>query len=78
MPDGEADRLKNNTNITLILRALDENNRRTERIEEKLDNISIEVAKLKVKSGLWGAVAGAIPASITIIYLFIKNKIAGN
>jgi hypothetical protein len=34
-------------------------------IDEKLTLIRIDVAQLKVKAGIWGAVAGMIPALVT-------------
>ena len=36
-------------------------------LDSKVDVLMIDVAMLKVKSGLWGAVAGMIPASVAIV-----------
>ena len=32
-----------------------------------------DIAKLKVKSGVWGLIGGAIPSSIAIIYMLMKS-----
>ena len=39
---------------------------------KKLDEINIAIGVLKMKSGIWGAIAGLIPASIVILYLILK------
>ena len=39
---------------------------------KKLDEINIAIGVLKMKSGIWGAIAGLIPTSIVIIYLIFK------
>ncbi len=53
-----------------------------ERIENKLNDMDkrqrimeIEVAQLKVKSGVWGFIAGAIFPILTLTYIFIRNII---
>ena len=55
---------------------------RLNRIEAKLDEIGeyitklrIEVAGLKIKSGVWGAIAGMIPAmGLFLLYIFKTMK----
>lgn len=37
------------------------------RVEDKVEALLIDVAMLKVKAGLWGAVAGMIPAAVAIV-----------
>lgn len=51
-----------------------------EKIEIKLDNIrnaqeklSIQVAMLNVKSGIWGFMAGLVPAVVALIYFIVKK-----
>ena len=34
----------------------------------------VDIVGLKFKSGVWGFIAGAIPASTVLIYLLIKYK----
>lgn len=36
-------------------------------------NLQIEVAMLKVKSGLWGAAAGFVPAALFVAYELISR-----
>ncbi len=45
-----------------------------DKMEPKLDKVSEDVAGLTVKSGVWGFVAGVIPASITNIFLFRRRQ----
>jgi hypothetical protein len=42
-------------------------------IDEKLMLLRIDVAQLKVKAGIWGAVAGMVPALITGIIAFVTT-----
>ena len=52
-------------------------------MQEKIDNVFIghivpmkqEIAGLKVKAGLWGAVAGAIPVVIAVALMLIKSRL---
>ncbi len=41
----------------------------------KLNAMAADIVALKVKSGVWGFIAGAIPASITFIVLYIRSQI---
>lgn len=41
---------------------------------KRLNKIDIELAKLKIKAGVWGLFAGAIPVAITIIIWLIVKK----
>ena len=53
---------------------LDKNNREAHtEIFSEIKIINTDVATLKVKSGIWGFIAGIIPATITLIVLYIKN-----
>ena len=72
MPDNSWDEWRNH-----VLLELEENSKQMKNIYESLNNVKIEIAKLKVKSGVWGALAGAIPASIILIYMYVKNKFGG-
>jgi hypothetical protein len=48
----------------LILSELERVSRELRDLNEKVLEIHTEIAMLKVKSGLWGALAGAIPAIV--------------
>lgn len=50
----------------LVLEQLTGLGLRLDRLEEGLVLVRIDVAKLKVKSGIWGGVAGFIPAAIGV------------
>ena len=46
-----------------------------EKLFKKLDKLGNDIAALKVKSGIWGAMGGLIPVVIMIaIYLLTKGK----
>jgi len=44
---------------------------RLEAIQTDITDIKVAIGKLKVKSGVWGAVAGAIPCAGVIVYLIM-------
>ena len=43
-------------------------------IKIELTAIKIEIAQLKVKSGVWGLIGGAIPVGIGLAVWFIKTS----
>ncbi len=59
-------------------RCLDDIQKDIHRIEvsflKEIEKIRVEVKGLKVKSSLWGAAAGAIPAAIALIFLIAKGQ----
>ena len=44
----------------------------TDRIEGEIVVIHEEVASLRVKSGVWGAIAGLIPAAGILLYVALR------
>ncbi len=40
----------------------------------RLRTIEVELAKLKIRAGVWGLCAGAIPIAITIVVWLIVKK----
>ena len=44
------------------------------KIQEQLTLIRIDVAKLKVKSGIWGVIGGCVPVIILIAIYFIRGS----
>lgn len=43
-------------------------------VSKQLSDIKVEIAMLKVKSGMWGAIGGCIPIVITIlVYVLSKH-----
>lgn len=48
-----------------------------EKIEKQLNGLTVEFKQfqtaMKIKSGVWGAMAGAVPAIVVLTVLLIKN-----
>ena len=54
-----------------VLIELEKNSSQHEKIFEAIKETNTEIATLKVKSGVWGAIAGLIPVGIgLLIFLF--------
>jgi hypothetical protein len=51
----------------LVLHELQSHTRELEKIQTEIKNIHIELATLRVKSGMWGLLAGAIPVVIAML-----------
>lgn len=45
----------------------------TEKIRNDLQLALREIDKLKIKAGLWGAVAGAIPGAIAVLWAIMNR-----
>ena len=56
-----------------ILSELKRNTAGIKALDDSLGNIQVEIAKLKITAGLWGAAAGAVPTLAAIAYM-ILNK----
>lgn len=41
--------------------------------DRRLQQISVDIAMLKVKAGLWGAMGGALPVAITLAVIYLKK-----
>ena len=61
----------------LVMDKLDEHDERFGNVEEKLTQIQVDIATLKVKAGVWGGVAGLIPAVKAIVMFFASKGSAG-
>ena len=46
---------------------------RFDRLEDKVDDLSTSMAALKVKSGVWGALAGMLPVLLALAYLIFER-----
>ena len=55
-----------------VLKELERLNECYERLHTDVAGIKTDIATLKVKSGMWGAIAGMVPAAIYIIYSLLK------
>lgn len=49
-----------------ILKSMDRRDKKLDSIGESVQAIEIEIAALKVKSGLWGLIGACIPIAITL------------
>jgi hypothetical protein len=57
-----------------VLKELERLNNGMESMNKELTNIRVEIAMLKVKSGMWGAVGACIPIAIMLaIYFFTRG-----
>lgn len=50
-----------------IIAELDRLNTCYEKLDDKIDKLTVEVAMLKVKAGMWGGVTGLVVAVATFI-----------
>jgi len=50
-----------------VLKELERLNTCYERLDEKLDKVNNDIIALKLKAGVWGALAGAIPVLVAIL-----------
>ena len=57
----------------MVMKKLEEHDKRFDSLESAMVLVRIDVARLKVKSGLWGAVAGAIPALIGVLLILLTG-----
>ena len=56
-----------------VLKELESNETDHKAIMDELNKIRVEIATLKVKSGVWGAVAGLIPAALFLLFLLLRG-----
>ena len=50
----------------MVIDKLDDHDDKFNGIEDKLTQIQVDIATLKVKAGVWGGIGGLIPAVIAI------------
>jgi len=56
-----------------VLNELKRLNEAQESLNKDVKNISIDIATLKVKAGVWGVLGGLVPAAIVIIMNYAKK-----
>lgn len=56
-----------------VLKELERLNDYYEEQQKIIQQIQVEVAMLKVKSGIWGGIAGLVPSLGLLIYYIVKN-----
>lgn len=56
-----------------VLAELTRHNEWNNKLSDQIAAMSNEISMLKVKAGVWGAIAGLIPAAITIIIVYLSK-----
>ena len=59
----------------LVLEKLKQNDASHNEIAKTLTDIKVDIGQLKVKSGVWGGIAGFITAAIALIIALVKSLI---
>ena len=54
----------------MVIDKLDDHDDKFNGIENKLTQIQVDIATLKVKAGIWGGIGGLIPAVIAIVMFY--------
>ena len=54
----------------MVIEKLDDHDDKFNGIEDKLTQIQVDIATLKVKAGVWGGIGGLIPAVIAIFMFY--------
>ena len=54
----------------MVIEKLDDHDDKFNGIEDKLTQIQVDIATLKVKAGVWGGIGGLIPAIIAIVMFY--------
>ena len=54
----------------MVIEKLDDHDQKFTGIEDKLTQIQVDIATLKVKAGVWGGIGGLIPAIIAIVMFY--------
>lgn len=57
----------------LILSWLEKIDKRLEAIEKRLSLIEVDLVAVRIKAGIWGALAGAVPTGIAALLLWLKG-----
>ena len=55
-----------------VLKELKRLNVNYEGLQKDVRSIHVEIATLKVKSGLWGAVGALVPVSVALAFMLLK------
>ena len=54
----------------MVIDKLDDHDDKFSGIEDKLTQIQVDIATLKVKAGVWGGIGGLIPVIIAIVMFY--------
>ena len=54
----------------LVIDKLDDHDDKFSTIENKLTQIQVDIATLKVKAGVWGGIAGLVPVVLGLVLFY--------
>lgn len=57
----------------LVLSELERHDEHLQQIAKHLTDVKLEIAMLKVKSGVWGALAGLIPVIVLVVVEILRR-----
>ena len=57
----------------LVIDKLNEHDSKFMAIENKLIQIQVDIATLKVKAGVWGGIAGLVPVVLGLVLFFVTQ-----
>ena len=57
----------------LVMEKLEKHDDKFSSLDNKLTQIQIDIATLKVKAGVWGRIAGLIPVIIAIVMFYASQ-----
>jgi hypothetical protein len=56
-----------------VLKELERLNTCYEKLDSHLDKIATDIATLKVKASIWGAIGGIVPVAIILAWMLLKK-----
>lgn len=60
--------------ISLIYDVVKDIKEEQRRIRKDQKDMAVDIGKLKVKAGVWGAISGVLPASVVAFWSYLKIK----
>jgi hypothetical protein len=57
-----------------VLMQLETDSKCLRELKEEITKLRVEVGQLKVKSGVWGLIGGAVPVAVGLVVWLIKSK----
>ena len=54
----------------MVIDKLDDHDNKFGLIENKLTQIQVDIATLKVKAGVWGGIAGLVPVALGLVLFY--------
>ena len=57
-----------------VLKQLEIHHEQLDGIDDKITKLQVEIAMLKVKSGIWGLIGASIPVGVALFYRYLEGK----